>query len=316
MRLATGKDAMARKIPPLNALHAFEVAARHRSFSKAALELTVSPAAISRHVKFLEEYLGVRLFERKPSSLQLTPTGQAYARRLIEVFQEIGDATEQTRLVAGKQRLSLRAYTTFLLRWLLPRLPDFQAKHPHVEINITTGMDAPDFSRDGIDVAIRYGRGIWPGLHGHKIFGDALQPFCSAQYLNDAGGALALDAIARYTLLHHSRRPRDWPEWIAAAGGIDVDAPSHVHLDDLLLVYEAALRGMGIGITQQKYLSAGLAEGVIVCPFEPVLYRETGYYAVCPTGQAESPAVREFFDWLRTACENDAACLPRLDSKP
>lgn len=289
---------MARKIPPLNALRAFETAARHCSLSKAAGELVVSQAAVSRHVKFLEEYLGVRLFDRKPSSLQLTDTGKAYAKRLTQAFNEIASATDQTLGVSGKARLSLRAYSTFMLRWLLPRLPDFQLRYPRIEIKITTAVEAPDFSRDGVDVAIRYGKGAWPGLYAYRIFSDALRPFCTPAFIQRMGGAISLDTLGDCMLLHHSRRPTDWPDWLGLAGVPGLESDANMVFDDLLLVHEAALRGLGMGITQQQYIEPELASGVLVCPFEPVLRRDVGYYAVCRAGALRQPGIAEFLAWL------------------
>jgi LysR family glycine cleavage system transcriptional activator len=293
---------MPRRIPPLNALRAFETAARHRSLSKAASELAVSQAAVSRHVKFLEEYLGVRLFDRRPSSLQLTAIGKAYSQRLTRAFNEIAAATEHTVGASGKQRLSLRAYSTFMLRWLLPRLPDFQLKHPRIELNITTAVEAPDFTRDGVDVAIRYGKGAWPGLHAQKLFSDALRPFCTPDYIGRMGG-ITLDSLPGCTLLHHTRRADDWPDWLDLAGTPGMEPDTGMFFDDLLLVHEAALRGLGIGITQEKYITPELANGTLVCPFETVLRRDVGYYAVCRAGAKDQSGIADFLGWLASAAE-------------
>jgi LysR family glycine cleavage system transcriptional activator len=278
--------------------------------SRAADELAVSQAAVSRHVKTLEEYLGVRLFDRKPSSLQLTATGKAYAQRLTRAFNEIGTATEQAIGGSGKLRLSVRAYSTFMLRWLLPRLPDFQMRHPRIELKLTTDIDAPDFSRDGVgvDVAIRYGKGVWPGLHAHKLFSDALRPFCTPAYSARFNGGIAPGNVAGCTLLHHSRRPADWPEWLALAGMAGLESAADMVFDDLLLAHEAALRGLGIGITQENYIAAELASGALVCPFETVLRRDTGYFAVCRASAARQPGIAEFMDWLeQTRVQADTA---------
>jgi LysR family glycine cleavage system transcriptional activator len=293
---------MPRRIPPLNALRAFETAARHRSLSKAASELAVSQAAVSRHVKFLEEYLGVRLFNRRPSSLQLTAAGKAYSQRLTRAFNEIASATEQTVGVSGKQRLSLRAYSTFMLRWLLPRLPDFQLKHPRIELNITTAVETPDFSREGVDVAIRYGKGAWPGLYAQKLFSDALRPFCTPAYAQLMGG-ITLGNLRDCTLLHHSRRGGDWPDWLEVAGASGMELDTGMFFDDLLLVHEAAMRGLGIGITQEKYIEPELANGTLICPFEQVLRRDVGYYAVCRAGAQGLPGIAEFLHWLAGLAE-------------
>jgi LysR family glycine cleavage system transcriptional activator len=316
---------MARPIPPLNALRAFETAARHRSLSKAAAELVVSQAAVSRHVKTLEGYLGVTLFERKPSSLQLTAIGKAYAQRLTRAFAEIAGATEQARTVSGKQWLSLRAYSTFMLRWLLPRLPDFQLRYPAIDLKITTGADAPDFSRDAMDVAIRYGRGNWPGLHARRIFSDALQPFCTPAYAermrqrpgSRAGGPITLENLSRCTLLHHSRRSADWPDWLELAGVPGLSSESNMVFDDLLLTHEAVLRGLGVGITQQKYIEAEVRAGIVVCPFDIVLRRDVGYYVVCRTEAVRQPGLAAFLDWVEeAAAEGDPPALTVAVPRP
>ncbi len=286
------------RVPPLNPLRAFEAAARTGSLSKAAEELHVTPTAVSRHVRSLESYLDCELFERKPSSLVLTPAGKTYAASLSRAFEEISRATRNLRSSSKALHLSVHSYTTFMVRWLMPRLASFQVKHPEVHIKLSTGYDDVKLERDRIDVWIRYGKGRWRDVHVQPVFMDRLRPFAAA----GLGGVDTLaqepERLRDYVLLRHSRRTDDWNHWLQQQGLELGSKVKTLDFDDLALVFEAAASGLGVGITQEAYLSQDILKGKFICPFATTLERNTGYFAITSLDSEKNPAVTLFLEWL------------------
>lgn len=282
-------------IPPLNSLRAFEASARTGSLSKAAEELHVTPTAISRHVRTLEDYLDIPLFDRKPSSLELTPAGRTYALSLGRAFEEISSATKKLKSSSKELHLSVRSYTTFMIKWLMPRLANFQLEHPQVHVQLSTGYEHVDLERDRIDVWIRYGRGQWPDSFIQPVFNDRIRPFATTALRKELNKP---DDLQNYTLLRHSRRANDWNDWLEHAGVQLNQRIRTLDFDDLALVFEAADSGMGIGITQEEYLKQDQLKGKFYCPFETSLERDTGYFALTSQHRENNPAVGLFLDWL------------------
>ncbi len=294
-------------IPPLNPLRAFEASARTGSISKAAEELHVTPTAISRHVKTLEDYLDVPLFHRRPSSLELTPAGRTYAISLSRAFEEIARATKNLKSSSKELHLSIRSYTTFMVKWLMPRLASFQLKHPEVHVQLSTGYESVDLERDRIDVWIRYGRGQWPGFAIQPVFKDRIRPFAATFFRKELKSP---DDLQDYVLLRHSRRADDWSDWLEKSGAQTGRGIKTLDFDDLALVFEAADSGMGIGITQEEYLKHDQLKGKFYWPFNTVLERDTGYFALTSLRHEENPAVGLFLDWLGSiSAEGD---IPQL----
>lgn len=284
----------ARRPLLLNPLRAFEAAARHLSFTKAADELGVTQGAISRHIRALEERFGFPLFERTRQGIALNHAARIFAHELEDAFARIARATDNLVATQTHSVITVRGYTTFFIRWLIPRLPAFQRAHPEIEIRLVAATDPVDFSRDAVDVGIRYGHGRWPHWRSDLLFVDSLTPVCSKAYLEGRSGQSLLDGS---TLLHHNLRPADWPEWLAAAG-LQADAAENLHFEDLSIVYECARASLGIAIGQRAYVQADLASGALVAPFEAVLTRERGYYLVCPAERADAPKITLLRDWL------------------
>lgn len=282
-------------IPPLNPLRAFEASARTGSISKAAEELHVTPTAISRHVKTLEDYLDVSLFNRKPSSLELTPAGRTYALSLGRAFEEISSATKKLKSSSKELHLSVRSYTTFMVKWLMPRLAGFQLEHPQVHVQLSTGYERVELERDHVDIWIRYGRGHWPGFTIQPIFNDRIRPFATTAFRKELK---QLDDLQNYTLLRHSRRANDWNDWLEHAGIQMNQSTRTLDFDDLALVFEAVDSGMGIGIAQEEYLKHDQLKGKFYCPFKTVMERDTGYFALASPQHDSNPAVGLFLDWL------------------
>lgn len=285
-----------RRLLPLNALRAFETVARTGTLTHAGEELLVTPTAVGRHIKNLEDMLGIALFEREGGVLVLTMQGRHYARSLERAFELIADATDL--LVGSKSRtpVTLRAYTTFLVRWLIPQLPDFQRAHPEVELRLTAAFDAVDFARDSVDIGVRYGDGRWPGLHVTPLFSDELVAVGNTA-MRDRFASLSLEeAFASSTLLVHTLRLDDWPDWFEVAGLGEV-IPSHqLPLDDMSLIYQGMLDGLGVGLSQRRYVAQDLADGRLHLLSPAVLQRQRGFHLVGLT--TPTPAAQAFIDWI------------------
>ncbi|MBP0494937.1 LysR substrate-binding domain-containing protein [Pararoseomonas indoligenes] len=284
-------------MPPLNALKAFEAVARHGTLARAAEELLVTPTAVGRHVRNLEDVLQIALFERDGGALRLTVPGRRYAGTVARALGEIADATDALRDSPGRTRIAVRAYTTFLVRWLIPRLASFQARYPEIEVTLSSGHDPVDFNRERVDAAIRYGRGIWPGLVAVQLFEDelvAFGPLGSRARLEHGAPA----ALLGETLIIHQRRPRDWADWLAAADMTGSPART-IAFDDLALVWQAVTDGLGIGLTQRRYLAAEVKAGRLEEVSDVVLRRGTSYYLTYPADTAARPALRTFAQWMQ-----------------
>lgn len=295
-----------KRLPPLNPLRAFEAAARHLSFTKAAQELNVTQGAISRHIRALEERLGFPLFTRTPQGLELDHSCAVYAKAIEQAFSDIARATDQLRSTQSHSVLTLRGYTTFLVRWLLPRLPAFQERHPEIEVRLMAAANSVRFERDNVDAGIRYGEGNWRSCHSDLLFSDELIPICSRRYLQGRDTRTPAALLAQSTLLHHNLRAGDWPDWLKAAGLESVSAREDKYFEDLGIIYETARAGMGIAIIQKSYITGETSDEFPVQPFDAVLRRPSGYYFVCPSDRVDSPKIRLFREWLLESAAKDA----------
>jgi LysR family glycine cleavage system transcriptional activator len=287
------------RLPPLNALRAFETVARLGVLSRAAEELGVTPTAVSRHIKNLEDALGIPLFNRQPGVLTLTARGRSYARTLTRSFDLMLDATNLLADSAGRVHVTLRAYTTFLVRWLIPQLPDFYAAHPDVELHLTTAFDPVDFSRDSVDLGVRYGHGNWPGLDATLLFNDEMVVVGNTAVKDRFAAQPFAQALASEPHLVHTLRLDDWPDWLETAGLNDLKPARRIPLDDMSLIYQGMLDGLGVGLCEACYLPQDLAEGRLHILSPVTLHRQRGFYLVCPKETANNPGVAAFIDWIR-----------------
>jgi LysR family glycine cleavage system transcriptional activator len=263
---------MKRRMPPLNHLRAFEAAARHESFTKAADELHVTQGAVSRHIRTLEDYLGFELFDRSTSGVHLLEASRHFAEALTRAFDNISKATETLEKDSRRTILEIRGYTNFLIRWLLPRLPDFQARHPDIEIKLSSGREEPDFSADGPDVAIRYGNGQWDGVCAELLFEDELLPTCSPA-LAQAIPLKTPDDILKTTVFHAHLRRYEWPRWFKLVSKAPFAPEREVYTEDLAVAHQCVLAGMGVGLGQREYIADDIAAGRLVVPFNPSTFR-------------------------------------------
>ncbi len=289
---------MPRRLPPLNALPDFESAARHLSFTKAAAELNVTHGAVSRQVKSLEDYLGFKLFRRLNRALRLTDEGQTYARSVRTLLDSLAEETR--RLMTPKQANGLTVSTTysFTSGWLVPRLGRFRALHPNIDVRLQANDRAVDFARDMVDLAIRYGRGQYPGLAATRLLGDDYVPVASPALLKGKHPLKKPADLRHHVLLHDEGTEVDWRMWLMAAGVEGVDAARGPIFSHSPMVIQAAMRGEGVALGRTALIEEELASKQLVRLFDLKLKSEMAYYIVYPPRSLERSEVRAFRDWL------------------
>ncbi|MCP4326979.1 MAG: transcriptional regulator GcvA [Alphaproteobacteria bacterium] len=304
---------MARRLPPLNALRAFEAAARHLSFTRAAAELNVTQAAISHQVKTLEERLGVVLFRRLNRALRLTDAGQAYLPTVRDAFDAIAAATDRLYADDSAGRLTVSTLHSFAAAWLLPRLPRFRALHPDIDVLLDAEDKLVDLAHAGVDVAIRYGQGDWPGVRAELWMTEEIFPVCSPSLLEGAAPMRVPADLNRHTLLHDDMRV-NWGVWLRATGAGDVDATTGPGFTDSRLVVQAAIAGHGVALARSHLVADDIVAGRLVRPFDDGLPAGYAYYIVAEPGSWERPKVKAFRDWLKA--EAAGAPLPGPAATP
>jgi LysR family glycine cleavage system transcriptional activator len=304
---------MKRYMPPLNHLRAFEAAVRHESFTKAAHELNVTQGAISRHIRDLEDYLGFKLFQRINNTLQVPRESRQFAEALTKSFDQIHRASQELKLSKRRTILTVRGYTNFIVRWLIPRLPEFQARHPRVEIRISAGREEADFSTDDIDLAIRFGRGNWPGLHADFLFSMDMVPVCSPALMQRLELRRPEDVL-RTTVYNSYLRRDEWLQWFKLVSDLPFKPVNEVLTEDLAVAHQCVISGMGMGLTQRHYVIEDLAAGRLVIPFDIPLRNDSGFYVVCPVEHMTQPKNAAFRDWLLSVARSQKVDPPELAS--
>ncbi len=303
---------MSRQLPPLNPLRAFEAAARHLSFTRAAEELFVTPSAVSHQVKALEENLGVSLFLRDSKSLLLTPAGKAYLPGVQEAFRQLVFATYQLHRERSIPALKLNLPPTFALKWLIPRMKSFVQAYPEIDLKVSTSKHMVDFAREDFDLAVRYGRGVYPGLCAEHCLKVEVFPVCAPALLEGPVPLRVPDDLRLHRLLHDDSTYDDvtnpnWATWLEHAGVEGVDTtrgpsfwPSH-------LVIDATIDGLGVALAKRSWVDRDLLEGRLVRPFADLtLSVEFSYFFVYPQDRADDPRLRLFLDWVRQEVARDA----------
>jgi LysR family glycine cleavage system transcriptional activator len=307
---------MRKKLPSLTALRSFEAAARHGSFKAAADELCVSHSAISHQVKLLEGQLGVDLFVRKARAVELTRAGQAYFPVLRGAFDAIGEATEHLLAPQGAGVLTLQVYSTFAIRWLIPRLSEFQARHPEVQVRLHTAQTDVDFAHDDVDACVRIGQPQQPDLHIDYLFSSQLFPVCSPALL-DAGGLCSAADLAHHTLLQVAPSPRDWDTWLHAHGLDSLDPNAGLVLDSYDIALATAAQGLGVALGRQPYMAREFAAGTLVEVFPGArIPHEDDWYFVCRRGREFTSKVALFRDWLLAQIGEDPENFPPSRVRP
>lgn len=289
---------MPRRLPPLNALRAFEAAARHLSFARAADELHLTPSAISHQIKSLEDQVRVKLFQRSGRKVTLTDAGARYYPALRQAFDRMNEATEELKQSDVLGSLTINVLPTFAIRWLVPQLSDFQRRHPEIEVRITTNVETIDFNRSEADAAVRFGSGNWPGLTARLLMTEEIVPVCSPKLL-EKGPPLRTPAdLKHYQLLHDVNRPDTWRRWLLAVGETSIDPDRGLKLETTNLAVQGAIQGLGIVPANPSLVKPELEAGTLIEPFAYHLPVENGYYLVYPTGREQRPRLKAFEDWL------------------
>ncbi|WP_431275071.1 LysR substrate-binding domain-containing protein [Variovorax ureilyticus] len=288
------------KTPPLNPLKVFDAVARTGNLTTAGSELGVSQSAVSRQIAVLEEYLGVQLFARERVGVKLTEVGEVYASRIGPAFKEIADATRLITQKYSNNIIHLRTYTTLTARWLIPRLPRFNAQYPDIQVTISNSTASPDFGVEQCDLAIVFGDGNWPGADATLLLEDVIEPVCSPSFLDSFDdGSHLLEDIARRRLLVSKYRNNDWPIWLAHAGlGKVFGAAEKMTFSSSLLTWQAAMDGLGIAMGQQIMTETDIRAGRLIRPFSRPLRTGRGHYLVTPSLQRYSGKIESFKDWL------------------
>lgn len=286
-------------MPSLSALRAFECAARHGSFTLAAEELHLTQSAVSRQIKELEGGLGFTLFRRNGRRVALTDAGSRFAQDLSVDLDRLKQTVTRA-VAAGNDKTVLRIATlsTFACRWLIPRLPDFEAKHPDIEISLAARLHPFNFEEERFDLAIHHGTDDWPDTQMSLLCREEILPVCAPDF-RDKHGLDDLSALAEAPLLHLETRLGQWGEWLRLIGEDAPPAPRGKIYDQWSMVIAAAAAGLGVGLVPQYLIEDELAQGALVVLSDTPLPSENAYYIVTPAGTS-NPLVHRFNTWVKT----------------
>jgi LysR family glycine cleavage system transcriptional activator len=304
-----------RRLPSLNGLKAFEAAARHESFTKAAQELSVTQGAVSHQVKALEVELGLRLFNREHRRLVITSAGQSYLAVVREAFDRLALGTENLlqRQTAGA--LTVSTSPNFASKWLVHRLGRFAEQHPAIDLRVSATLQPVDFAREDFDLAIRHGDGNWPGLHVTRLCVEELFPVCSPALTRGRRALRSPADLRHHTLLHINERPiagnLDWGKWMEAAEVSDVDFSRGPVFNQTSMALDAAIDGQGIALVRSALAAWDLSNGRLVRPFTLSLKAPYSYWIVCPKPTAGLPKISTFREWLRAEAAEDSRRIIR-----
>ena len=289
---------MSRRLPPMNALRAFEAASRHSSFTSAAQELFITQGAVSRHVATLESWLEVQLFSRNSRGIELTPKGRVFFRLVRGALDQLEYAARQLQQRPDEKTLRLKLPPTFAIRWLVPRLAHFHAHCPDLDVQITTSHQPVDFNREDVDVCIHSDTRPLANAHCRRLFGERLLPVCSPALVASRYPLETAKDLARHVLICSLNRPRDWPTWLAAAGIDDIDGNNGIKLENSALTYQAAIDGLGVVIAQRSFVLDDLRAGRLIAPLGLEVPGDGSYYLCYPAQRAKAGGVSAFEEWL------------------
>ncbi|HEY4367966.1 MAG TPA: transcriptional regulator GcvA [Steroidobacteraceae bacterium] len=285
---------------PLNALRAFEAVAAHLSFTDAAKALNVTTAAVSSHIKSLEEFLETPVFIRHSRSVRLTPQGARLLPGVQRGMGELTRAVDQLRQNRSSGLLNISLLGSFLQKWLLPRLGDFYQKHPQIDLRFNASRELVDFVQTDFHAAVRYGSGEWSQLRAEKVLDDWVFPVASPALRAKLGPINTMGDLHKYPLLHSAMEP--WMDWLRTVGGDTMRLERGPVIDDSASVLTAAEQGHGLALARWSLVAGDLAAGRLVRPLEQSVRQHYAYYFVAPPNNFDLPKVVRFHDWLREVC--------------
>lgn len=284
---------MALRLPPLSALRLFEAAGRHVSFKLAAEELRLTPSAVSHGIVALERWLGIALFDRGPRGLALTDAGRDYLPYVAEALTMIATGTQRLPSKRADRKIMVSSAPTFAARVLLPNLARFRARHPDISVAIDTRHRQVGFPIDGVDLAIRMGRGAWPGLASTRLLGERLVPVGAPDYVRKLDGDLT-----RAALIHLSPATEDWAAWAEAIGCDGLDLARGLSVDTIQMAVDAAIAGLGLMIGRRPLIDRELADGRLVPASLATLDGATAYWLVGAEAIEARPDIAAFKRWV------------------
>jgi LysR family transcriptional regulator, glycine cleavage system transcriptional activator len=285
-------------LPPLAWLRAFEVSARHLSFTSAAEELGLSQAAVSKQIKLLELKVGEPLFHRFPRSLGLTKAGEAFLPKVQDAFERLAAGTAE---VFGPRRndvLTVRAAVGFAVNWLAPRLPDFLHKHPSIALRLVSSIWNEDEGSDAFDLDIRYGDGRWPGLMSERLTHEKLQPVCSSKLLEGPNPLRKPADLERHRLIHVLGYKEGWALWLKSADVSGLGDGAVLQCDTSLMAFELAAQGVGVALGRSSMLGHYLVDGRLVAPFTLAVPVEEGFHLISKYNLQNGSPTQVFREWL------------------
>ncbi len=296
---------MGRNLPPPVALRAFEAAARHLSFTRAANELNVTQAAISHQIKALEEYLRSALFVRMTRKLLLTNEGQSLYSIVSESLNNIEEISERLRSGAGDEILNVSLTPHFSAKWLTVRLSRFWALHPNYDLRLLHTAQPGNFDQAGVDIAISWGQDNWSELDTRLLLAARVVPVCSPKLITAENPLASVADLYRHILLHENDYTF-WRAWLKRAGVQNVNVKRGSTMDDANVILQAAIDGQGIALGADILLHDELASGRLIMPFDPAMSMQYAYYILFKPGALERPKIKAFYDWLLTEAGQDS----------
>ena len=304
-------QAVRRRLPPLNAVRAFEAAARLGGFNAAGAELNVSANAVGRLVKLLEDWLGVTLFRRLPRGVVLTEAGDRYLGRVGTLLDHLAESTADLQRLETSRMLTVSAMPSMVSRWLIPRLGRLTERHPELDVRLLASVALTDFAREQVDVAIRTGPGLGQGLRCDLLMHEDFYPVCSPEFLSRGPPLREPSDLAHHVLLHDEWDRRlpdqlDWARWLAAIGVTSIDAERGLRFSFSHMTLQAAAAGQGVALASSAFLADDLAAGRLVKPFGDLAVRGPyAFFIVCPEATADREKVAMFRDWAIAEAAQD-----------
>lgn len=280
------------------------------SFTRAARELNVTQSAVSRQIRQLEDFVKRPLFRRQKQRLVLTEAGEAYARAVRDLLDQAEAATLQVMAYgSGGGMLTVALLPTFGSRWLVPRLGDFTTRHPDIQLNLVSEVKPFDFAGSDIDVAIHFGSEVWPGAVCHRLMGEVVVPVAAPSLLAQRPRATRPEDVRHYTLLQHATRPQSWDDWLHACGVDNVDGRVGPRFEQILMVIQAAIAGLGVAVLPRFLIQEELASGRLVVLVDRPVKSPHAYYLVHPERKSDDKRVIAFRDWMLAICAAQEAEL-------